>query len=467
MNEGERVAFLSMERQLEQPADTSRDRIARAHIASPRGSDPRSRMRRLGPIVIRGLTLRLRSMVTAAAIVLWGPVLWDSGAACAQLVPGDWIVGTANGSIPRLLRIDANDGVSTLAVSLTSGMIHRAVLPTRDNRAALLLNSRPDLAQSNILRLDAAGRASTVGVFPDGLVDAYWASDGRIVYSTGRQQLFAFDPRLNQRSTIATLSQIATATGVTAGQADSSFVATNIGILEVGFGGTVRTLFRQQNPTAIRYDYGSGSLLAIVPGGSASSLLSIDPMSGMATTLSFRPPIAIQDVRITEARTIGVVGGPTPQFQEIDLTTGAVLRTIPLGGAAFQPRCLERFGSNRLHLSLNRIQRLITFEMNDPSMANNAYVLLLSMASSPGIKVTATKYLALQPDPLLLAGLNGSLGSLGFTNDVGVFDPTGSGVAYLRNRLLPPTPVNLYAAWVSLGRTSILTVSETEVFLLP
>ena len=186
------------------------------------------------------------------------------------------------------------------------------------------------------------------------------------------------------------------------------------------------------------------------------------------TTLSMVPIVH----RHTRRNTVVVLGRnalPTSSFlQEIDLN-GKVVNTLVLKtGTLFYPTGFEIQGNNKLHcyLDLATNPGTIVFELNNPAVARKPYILALSFGYT-GFNTGKCGWLHLTPDTLfMLTGL-GLIPLV--TNGIGILDPNGfARASFQRPHMLPQIKgLTLYAAWVAYDSTGILSVSETEHFVLP
>jgi len=186
------------------------------------------------------------------------------------------------------------------------------------------------------------------------------------------------------------------------------------------------------------------------------------------TTLSFLPIVHRQ----TRKNTVVVLGRnafPTNSYlQEIDLD-GKVVNTMVLKtGTLFYPTGLEIQGSNKLHcyLDLATNPGTIVFELNNPAVAKKPYILALSFGYA-GVPAGQGRWLHLTPDTLFMLTSMRLVPLL--TNNVGFLDSTGYARASFQRPLILPQikGLTLYAAWVAYDSTGILSVSETEHFVLP
>jgi hypothetical protein len=439
----------------------------------------------------------------------------------AQVPPkyGDLVVSgfTLNPPFSGVLLVDPATGRTSTLRRITGGEIDQWVGMMDDNLHVALL-TRDSLGRVGLLQqLNPRGVLTTLASIRSNLpvtdpAGAVWDPEGRLLIAAD-DTLFRYDPaapgavasvfRFPATSASPPFIQaIAVAPGPRM-NFDENFYALNA-LPQVGSPNLTAPFLYRFDPvtrryatlvadpalitaTSISYWYGTPSpahkRLLVTRGRAGTSIrdvLTVDLGSGALNTIAKLPMLLPAAHKVTQQQTAWVVGpstaAPAPsEALEVDLATGAVKRTIPLlGPAGFQATGVEVYGTNMLQLSghafLEDAPLSMSLQTNDAALAGNNYLLALAFESSPPIQLTVGTTpvdLNLAWDWLLVISLfNPAL--IGLSNSLGTLDGSGNASASLSLPSgLKTGGLTIYAAWVVYDPSTVLRVSETELFVLP
>lgn len=444
--------------------------------------------------------------------------------AAAQPKYGDLIVTGYQGQGPNfrsvVLAITPGSSPVITTLNTTNNGYHQWVGMQDDNRDLAVLTYFPNATTpfSVLSRLAPGGGGLTrmAAINPPQAFDRFadatgaaWDDQGRLVIAAGRA-VYRFDPMSNQLTTVTTVGP----TGVN----QRTLQAVTIGPNRTPFFNIAHYLLNARSPftpnppggpaltsyepvsrtqqiveqtnlaaaTGIIYDRGASPsrprarrFLATRAGTNFNDLVAVDFRTAAITSIQRFMAIP-QALTPTNERTVWIAlqipGGPNSVALEVDTHRGTVVSTVPIqlqGG--FLATGIERYGSNMLTLQGQALLGVdsplfIGLTGDDPALAGANYLLALSLESAPpaaSLTIGAsTVDLNLALDPLFLQSISNPAG-IGLTNSAGILDPMGNAVATLTYSGPSTGGLNIYAAWVAYNGTSILRVSETEIFVLP
>jgi len=302
-----------------------------------------------------------------------------------------------------------------------------------------------------------------------------WDARGRVTISNSRQHLFQYDLSFpGQFTTFYTHASPTSYLKSVQHVPLHDYVVLGISgappflfcVDEVGkFSRTLDTL-HLQNAQSVSHDTGAFPFRFLATRWPGRDIVALEAGSGKLTTLTtlVATPYAH---RHTQRNSI-VVLGTGFILQEIDMA-GKIVKTLQLKTPpSYIPTAFEIYGSNLLHeihtSSMN--QETVTFTLNSPGDANKAYVLALSLGCR-GMKL-GKKWINLTVDSFFFVSVTGMIPTF-LSKNIGFLDGKGRATAVLNwPRNFPPLGgLTMYAAWVSYDSTGIISISETEHFVLP